>query len=258
MLRTSQSIKFAAILLFAFNLNKISASPYEAPFVPKAPIIDGIADEPIWGQANWRAIDKLIIGKNLSPKDFQGRYKVIWTQARLYVLAEIIDDVLADTHADPLANYWEDDTLEFFIDEDQSGGNHHFNYNAFAYHVALDNQVVDIGPYQTDDHSLIHVQTYNDHIKSHWERSANKLIWEVEIAIYPDTYKDHYRKNEKPVDPVKLYKGKTLGWMVSYCDADTSGTREHCISDINVPAVKGDKNRGYIDASVFGELKLIK
>ena len=34
---------------------------------------------------------------------------------------------------------------EIFIDEDNSGGNHQFNFNAFAYHIALDNQAVDIG-----------------------------------------------------------------------------------------------------------------
>jgi hypothetical protein len=48
-------------------------------------------------------------------------------------------------HRDPLVQYWDDDCLEIFLDEDFSGGDHQYNHNAFAYHVSLDNQAIDIG-----------------------------------------------------------------------------------------------------------------
>ena len=62
-----------------------------------------------------------------------------------------------DQHADPKYFYWDDDCLEIFIDEDAFGGDHEFNYNAFAYNVALDNQIVDIDEKHADgfDNSVL-------------------------------------------------------------------------------------------------------
>ena len=45
--------------------------------------------------------------------------------------------------------------------------------------------------------------------------------------------------------------------MLSYCDNDGSPSRESFIGSHPIEPVDGDKNRGYIDASVFGELTLI-
>jgi len=59
------------------------------------------------------------------------------------------------------------------------------------------------------------------------------------------------------VQPVTLYKGKKLGFMVAYCDSDSNKGRELFIGSFDVPAVNGDKNRGYLDASVFDTLKLV-
>jgi hypothetical protein len=45
--------------------------------------------------------------------------------------------------------------------------------------------------------------------------------------------------------------------MLAYCDNDGSKEREHFIGSHKISAVNGNKNLGYIDASVFGELNLI-
>ena len=66
---------------------------------------------------------------------------VAWTVENL--LAEIKDDKLIDLNKDPLKAWWDDDCLEIFIDADNSGGGHQFTHNAFAYHVALDGNVVE-------------------------------------------------------------------------------------------------------------------
>ena len=161
------------------------------------------------------------------------------------MLVEITDDMLVDFHRDPLIQYWDDDCLEIFIDENFSGGDHQYNHNAFAYHIALDNQAVDIG---TDKAARL----YNHHLTSTWRQQDNKLYWEVAIDIYDDTYEDDSTDNT----PVALATGKVLGFMLAYCDNDGSDEREHFVGSHDIEPVDGDKNLGYIDASVFGAVTL--
>lgn len=236
---------------------------FEAPYAAEAPVVDGDPSDKAWSKAQWRTMDKLVLGDMPAAEDFSGRYKMVWTRDHLYLLAEITDDVLLDTHPDPLEQYWEDDTLEIFIDEDHSGGDHQYNYNAFAYHVALDNQAVDIGPFRTAEDEATGTQAirvFPEHIQSRWQRghgNDNAVYWEVRITVYGDNFKDRYGAGETPARPVTLSAGKTLGFMVAYCDSDMpGGGREHFIGDIAITPVNGDRNRGWIDASVFGTLTL--
>ena len=151
-------------------------------------------------------------------------------------------DILFDSHRDPLVQYWDDDCLEIFVDEDYSGGEHHSNHNAFAYHFSLDNQAIDIG---TDGKA----RSYSHHVESSWRQEAGRITWEVSIDIYDDTYVDGGDNS-----PVALVAGKVLGLMVAYCDNDGSELRENFIGSESVPT--GAKDRGYIDAGLFGKLVL--
>lgn len=218
--------------------------------------IDGVASEQVWQQSSWYPIDQPIIGELPDPMDFSGRYKLTWDRNHLYILAEIIDDKLFDGHPVPTEFYWDDDCLEIFIDEDASGGNHQFNFNAFAYHLALDNQVVDIG--KKDSSGNAQFLVLNDHAENRWVRSQSdprKILWEVALAIYDDQFQSHARG--KTNRPVQLKSGKEMGFMMAYCDNDGSANRENFIGSKDITAVNGDKNRGYIDASVFGRIKLV-
>lgn len=238
---------------------------YQAPYTTTAPAIDGIPNDTAWNKATWRNIDQLTAGKApTNSEDFSGRYKVVWTEKHLYILAEISDDILIDSHPNPLERYWHDDALEIFIDEDNQGGDHAFTYDAFAYHIALDNQTVDKGPYLSEADKKakkMNLRVYPHHIKAQWMRSPEapyKLYWEVQLAVFPDTYKDEYAPNETPVKPVTLIEGKKIGFMMAYCDSDSPKGRDHFMGDIDITPVNGDKNRGYLDASVFGTLELIQ
>jgi len=242
------------ILLFILFGSATHAFALEAGKAQGSVKIDGIANENTWQAEPWHPIDKLILGKIPNAEDFTGRFKIIWDEQQLYLLVEITDDVLFDQHADPKFLYWDDDCLEIFIDEDASGGNHQFNYNAFAYHVALDNQAVDIGEKNADgsDNFVL----LNDHLTSQWRRSEhspNKVIWEVALRVYDDSFKFR-AKNQAPV---KLSKGKELGFMLAYCDNDGSKEREHFIGSIDIKPVNGRKNLGYITADVFEKLLLV-
>jgi len=249
-------LKFITTCLVFCSIN---VSALEALKSPTKMTIDGIADEAAWQLATWQPIDQLILGSMPSKEDFSGRFKVMWDAEQLYLLVEITDDILFDQHADPRHLYWDDDCLEIFIDEDASGGNHQFNYNAFAYHVALDNQSVDIGEKNADgsDNFVL----LNDHIDSVWrrsEKSPNKVIWELAVRVYDDSFSLQTNRQMRKSQPVKLSLGKKLGFMLAYCDNDGSKEREHFIGSVDIKAVNGSKNLGYITADVFQKLTLIK
>ena len=209
----------------------------------KAPIIDGKGSEPIWQNATSYPIDQLWLGDAYTNEDFEGSYKLCWTEDALYALVEIKDDTLFEQYPDPLELWWDDDCVEVFIDEDNSGGEHQYNHNAFAYHVALDGNVVDMSTEKKG-------KRYNNHVQSQHITNGNTTLWELKISIFDDNYKDN--GNNKPV---KLNSGKKIGFAIAYCDNDGSKERENFIGSI---AVEGeDKNKGWIDASIFGTLELI-
>ena len=228
-------------------------SPQTVTYTSAPVTIDGMASEAAWGNAQWHSLDKLMVGNMPEKHDFSGRYKLLWDENYLYLQAEIVDDVLIDNHPDPTKAYWDDDCLEVFIDEDASGGNHLESYNAFAYHIALDGNVADIGDKENDKGGVV---LLNNHVASRWTRAETSpftITWEVAIKLYPDTF-----TLNSPGEPIALTAGKIIGFMLAYCDNDGSETREHFVGSHEITPVNGDKNRGYIDASVFGKIKLIK
>lgn len=220
-------------------------SEYRAPKVDGPLTIDGVADESGWQRADWRPLAYRWLGPEYSEEDFQGRYKVVWTPEKLYVLGEFVDDVLWDAHRDSLVQYWDDDCLEIFLDEDFSGGEHRYNHNAFAYHMSLDNRAIDLG---TDEKP----HDYSHNVESRWKQHDGKIVWELAIDVHDDGYVDGSESNV----PVTLAAGKILGFMVAYCDNDGEEFRENFIGSEQI--TDGATDRGYIDANVFGSLVLIE
>lgn len=243
------------------------AFAFDVPFAAAAPVVDGDPGDAAWARAEWVPMTHLMWGSLPREDDFSGRYKLVWTAHNLFLLAEITDDILHDSHPDPLEQYWEDDALEIFIDADASGGDHLLNYNAFAYHISLDNQAADMGPYLSEQDrqaEKTHVRLFPGHVQSQWKRSRDepyKLYWEVKITVMGDDFKDSYAAGQKVAQPVSLKTGMTMGFMLAYCDSDgeiEGGGREHFMGDVEIEPVNGDRNLGYIDASVFGEIILVE
>jgi len=203
--------------------------------------IDGLIDN-AWKDTPWRPIDQVWEGYGLTPQDFKGEYKVKYDKNYLYILANIIDEKLYDQEEDGLLNYWDDDCLEVFVDEDRSGGLHQYNHNAFAYHISLDRKITDMGI-----DSLPHY--YNDHVKSARKSSGMRHIWEASIKIYDDSYTDGGKNT-----PVNLGSGKKMGFAIAYCDNDGSKERENFIGSTVIEGK--DKDRAWIDAGLFEELRL--
>ncbi len=229
----------------SFPLKEIQETPknFTAFKTSQTPVIDGVASDACWQNAKWYPMQERWLGATYTSEDFQGRYKLTWDEKHIYILAEIVDDTLIDIHADGLKNYWDDDCLEIFIDEDHSGGQHQYSHNAFAYHIALDNRVVDVGPDQV-------FRYYTDHLLSRRVTKGNTSIWESAMTLYNDQYQDGASNNS----PVKLSAEKQVGFAIAYCDNDHSSERENFIGSVVVEGE--DKNRGWIDAGIFGNLTL--
>jgi hypothetical protein len=239
------------IVMAQFACSKKSTEPedtpqvqadYIAPQADTAPVIDGIGSEVCWNDAEWANIDKLWLGSPAAASDFQGKYKIVWQGTKLYYLVEISDDILSDTHTNPLDNYYNDDCVEVFIDEDHSGGEHTYSYNAFAYHIALDYKAIDLGPDQQP-------HDYSAHVEARRISSGNNHTWEIAIEIYTEAYNDQQTDNPK----ADLEKDKVMGYAIAYCDSD-GGNRENFYGSMDIPG--DDKNRAWMDAGLFGTLLL--
>lgn len=205
--------------------------------------IDGIANEKTWKKSSWLPIDQVWIGKQVDSLDFSGIYKLSWSREALYLLVEIKDDFLIDKIKDPFERWWDEDCVEIFIDEDNSGGNHQFNHNAFAYHVGLNGDVVDLDGKDSP-------KLFNNHVESKMSVvSSDIYIWEFKIYLFPDTY-----TLEGDQTTLNLFSSKEIGFAIAYCDNDKSEFRENFFGSVIVDG--NDKNLGWIDANIFGTIKL--
>jgi len=243
-----KQVFFSLCLALLFSCNtakkKEDISIIEVAYTEKAPNLDGKATENFWNLIDWNALDQNWIGGPYDHEDFNGRYKLAWNEQGLYLLIEITDDVLYDRTKEPLKLWWNDDCVEIFIDEDNSGGLHQYSHNAFAYHVALDGNVVDLAPDKTP-------KLYNDHVSSVHSTEDKTTTWELAIKIFDDSYTDGIENK-----PVKLKSNKKLGFALAYCDNDESAERENFIGSVFVAGE--DKNQGWINADIFGTLILKK
>jgi hypothetical protein len=217
---------------------------YSAPKAAQSPVIDGIGNESCWDQAQWKDIKYVWLGVTPAPNDFTGRFKVVWTPQRLYYLVEITDDKLSAPNTTQFKNYYDNDCVELFIDENHSGGEHQNNYNAFAYHIELDYDIIDNNTSGTQS-------LYNDHAKVLRTKNGNVYTWEIEMKVFADTYDEKSTTNV----PVTLAKDKIMGFGVAYNDNDNQMTRESFIGSFDIPGT--DKNVAWKNASLFDTIKLV-
>gem|GEM_PF-2645273 len=224
--------------------NGANGTHYEASKASSIPQVDGLSSDECWEKAVWADINSLWLGLKPDALDFSGRYKIVWSKDRLYFLIEIIDDVLSDKHNNPLVDYYKDDTLEIFIDEDGSGGDHKYNYNAIGYHIAMDYNAVDLDRSGTP-------RLYNDHLIMKRTQNNNTYTWEIELKIYKDNYDESSNQNKSE----ELNSDKVMGFGVAYCDNDGGEDRESFIGSFDIPG--NDKNLAWQNADVFSTIKLI-
>lgn len=209
----------------------------------KTPVnIDGQATEECWANAEWHAIDQVWIpwAAKMKEGDFAGRFKVAWDESYLYVLAEVVDDSLSDDHSNPLQNYWDDDCIEVFIDENRSKGVHERNCNAFAYHVSLTFDAVDLS-------STGAGVNYKNNLKVDMDTiGAKTYLWEFAFK----NYNANFNISNPESSRVYLTSGKKMGFTIAYCDNDETTSRENFIGSMVM--TQSTANDMYKNADHFG------
>jgi hypothetical protein len=209
--------------------------------------IDGQATEECWANAEWHAIDQVWIPFNATMQngDFEGRFKVAWDELYLYVLVEVIDDSLSDDHSNPLSNWWDDDCLEVFIDENRSKGDHELNNNAFAYHVSLFYDAVDLNSSGQGVNYMDNIEVKMDTI------GEDTNMWEFAIKNYNASFNMYNPERSR----VLLEHNKKMGFTIAYCDNDETISRENFIGSMKMTAAT--HNDMYKNADHFGLMLLI-
>jgi len=239
---------FGIFISLSLNLNAQTQQDTLYAYVSQTPVVvDGNAADACWDDAQWHPIDQVWIPYNavMNEGDFLGRFKLAWDSLCLYLLAEIVDDSLSDDHSDPLQNWWDDDCLEIFIDEDRSKGNHEKNNNAFAYHTSIFYDAIDMNASGAGVNYKNNIEVVMDTLEGDTYR------WEVAIKNYTAAF----TLSEPEASRVLLHHHKLMGFSLAYCDNDETSARENFIgSQTMTPATA---NSNYITADYFGSLLLV-
>jgi hypothetical protein len=211
-------------------------------------IIDGQATENCWQNAEWRSINQILIpyGATMEQGDFEGRFKTAWDEDFLYILVEVVDDSLSDDHQNPFDRYYDDDCVEVFIDENRSMGDHERNYNAFAYHVSLFYDAIDLG----DSWSEVNLK---DNLSVDMDTIAQyTYLWEMAFKMYDASFNISSSEDSR----VFLTHNKLMGFAIAYCDNDETTVRENFIGSMEMPPPPNNNNM-YKNADYFGPLLCI-
>lgn len=236
---------FSFLFLLLFSISVYSQTQKDTIFCyqSKTPVtVDGQATEECWANAEWHAIDQVWIpwAAKMKDGDFKGRFKVAWDELYLYVLVEVVDDSLSDDHSNPLQNWWDDDCLEVFVDENRSKGDHERNCNAFAYHVSLTYDAVDLNS------SGNGVNYKNNLIVDMDTIGTDTYLWEFAIKNYSASF----NISNPEASRVKLETGKKMGFTIAYCDNDETTARENFIGSMVM--TQATANDMYKNADHFG------
>jgi hypothetical protein len=242
--------KIGFLLSFGFFLGLATyaaVTPYYAKKAQTAPVLDADSSDACWAKAAWSPIDQVWIAPAAtSTSDYTGRYKCVWTPEKIYFLVEITDDQLnykgyVKGSCNEIHNF---DCIEIFLDENHSGGDHQYNYNAFAYHINENGDVCDNG---TDRQ----MHLFNNDVQSTFDTIGKNLyLWEVSFKIFNDKYV--YGGNNTPE---VLTENKLLGMSIAYNDNDGGNQRQSMFGSAVINLA--DKNVSWINASYFGTMQLI-
>jgi len=242
--------QFFSFLFILFSINSFSQTQKDTIFVVKSPdpiVVDGSASDAVWSKTDWHPISKVWIPYNgkMAAGDFAGKFKVAWDSDYLYVLVEVIDNMISDDHANPLQNWWDDDCVEVFLDEDRSKGYHEKNNNAFAYHISTKYDAIDEDASGNGVNLKNNLKVIMDTI------GTNTYLWEMAIKVY----NSKFVLSNPEASRVKLTPKKLMGFSIAYCDNDQTTTRENFIGSMDMTAATANDN--YITADYFGSMLLV-
>ena len=207
--------------------------------------IDGCSKDAIWTHQDWYGMNYVWMGEEADSTDYQGKFKLAWDDEYLYILVSIVDEHLQPTLADGKENYWKGDYVEVFIDEDQSGGNHQYNHQAFAYHVSTEGHAIDKS---TSEETVF----FDDHVQVERTQEGNHYLWEMAVKLYDQGFDENSENNT----PIKITNGKRIGFSMAYGDNDGKKSRENFMGSRKTHGINNDE--GYVNANVFGSVFFVE
>jgi hypothetical protein len=207
--------------------------------------IDGCSKDSIWIIVDWYDMNYKWMGEDVDSIDYYGRFKLSWDSQYLYILVEVTDENLNPTIGDGIENYWKGDYVEIFIDEDESGGIHQFNHQAFAYHVSTEGHAIDKNMFQE-------TVFFDSHIEVERSQEGHKYLWEMAIKLFDKQF------DEKATDniPIEIFNQKSIGFSIAYGDNDGNNNRENFMGSKKNHGNNNDD--GYINSDVFGSILFIE
>jgi len=105
-----------------------------------APTIDGSVDS-VWSTANSYSIANVIVGTVSGDSDLSGTWRAMWDSSNLYYLVEITDDSLMNDSTEA----WDDDSVEIFIDADNSKDTSYDGVNDYQYGFRWNDGTIHLG-----------------------------------------------------------------------------------------------------------------
>jgi hypothetical protein len=246
MIRRSVILLFALFAPFTVFCQTQSDTIYTYKAITPV-VVDGSDADACWSEAEWKPISQVWIpyAASMAAGDFEGRYKVAWDSSYLYVLVEVTDDVLSDDHSNPLQNWWDDDCVEVFIDENRSKGTHETNNNAFAYHVSIFYDAIDMNSSGAGVNYKQNLKVVMDTVADH------VYLWELAIKMYSATFS----LSNPEASRVWLSHNKLMGFTIAYCDNDNTTSRENFIGSMYMTSATANDN--YKTANYFGSMLLV-
>jgi hypothetical protein len=207
--------------------------------------IDGCSIDAIWSDLDWYGMNYVWMGEAPDANDYRGKFKLAWDSDHLYILVSVVDEHLQPTLADGKEHYWKGDYVEVFIDEDQSGGNHQYNHQAFAYHVSTEGHAIDKSTFEK-------TIFLDDHVQVQRTQQGNHYLWEMAVKLYDKDFDENSENNI----PVIITAGKRIGFSIAYGDNDGKQSRENFMGSRMTHGVNNDE--GYVNSDVFGSITFAK
>ncbi len=105
-----------ALAMMACSVSSFAKDDEEKPQVKVAeaaygtPVIDGEQDS-VWNSTNYNVFDNVV---GTDSTFYKGWFKVLWDDENMYMLAKVYSEQFSNMDDSP----WENDSIEYFIDED--------------------------------------------------------------------------------------------------------------------------------------------
>ncbi|MFO8008405.1 MAG: sugar-binding protein, partial [Candidatus Brocadiia bacterium] len=110
-----------------------------------APTIDGSADA-VWADTNTYSIANALSGAT-GGTDLSGQWRALWDSTNLYYLVEVTDDAQVNDSTDA----WDDDSVEIYIDADNSKGTSYDGVNDYQLVLRWNDATIHLGTNSATD-----------------------------------------------------------------------------------------------------------